>query len=168
MGKESALCAAFFPRARLKTSAWAWAPGFGVPPSGGFGAGPPKGGTPNQIFKTRSKRFLDHLSHRRSLPGVCGSAPRSTKLRAERGRLKSCKDDERIAQAQRGTSAGLGKRHKMIPSLFSNLVWRARARQTRLEKREIGYGVAFTQGGGLGGLALGYYLAAPPGAPEAT
>ncbi|HZR20594.1 MAG TPA: hypothetical protein VFE51_25150 [Verrucomicrobiae bacterium] len=97
-----------------------------------------------------------------------GDGDRSTKLRAERGRLKSCKDDEKIAQAQRGTSAGLGKRHKMIPFLFSNLVWRARARQTRLEKRKIGYGWRFTQGGGLGGLALGYYLAAPPGAPEAT
>ncbi|HZR21263.1 MAG TPA: hypothetical protein VFE51_28540 [Verrucomicrobiae bacterium] len=56
----------------------------------------------------------------------------------------------------------------MISSLFSNLVWRAQARQTRLEKSEIGCGVAFTQGGGLSGLALGYYLAAPPGAPEAT
>jgi hypothetical protein len=56
----------------------------------------------------------------------------------------------------------------MIPSLFSNLVWRAQARQTRLEKREIGLGCRFTQGGGLGGLALGYYHAAPGGAPEAT
>src|SRR5581483_5845092 len=109
---------------------------------------------------------LQFVRHRRLAPTA--HAHRSTKLRAERGRLRSCKDDEKIAQAQRGTSAGLGKRHKMIPSLFPNLVWRAGARQARLEKREIGYGVAFTQGGGLGGLALGYYLAAPPGAPEAT
>jgi len=29
-------------------------------------------------------------------------------------------------------------------------------------------GRLFTQGGGLGGLALGYYLAAPGGAPEAA
>jgi hypothetical protein len=29
-------------------------------------------------------------------------------------------------------------------------------------------GVAFTQGGGLGGLSLGYYQAAPRGAPEAA
>ena len=56
-------------------------------------------------------------------PVPVADVSRSTKLRAERGRLKSCKDDERIAQAQRGTSAGLG---------------------------------------------LGYYLAAPSGAPEAT
>jgi len=44
----------------------------------------------------------------------------------------------------------------MIASLFSNLVWRFRARQTRLEKREVGCGERFTQGGGRGGLALGY------------
>jgi hypothetical protein len=48
-------------------------------------------------------------------------AERSAKTRAERARLKSCKDDAIIAQ-----------------------------------------------GGGLGGLALGYYHAAPHGAPEAT
>ena len=90
------------------------------------------------------------------------------RMRAERARLKSCKDDAIIAQGKRGMSAALGKRHKMIPSLFSNLVWRARTRQTRLEKREVGLRWRFTQGGGLGGLALGYYLAAPHGAPEAT
>jgi hypothetical protein len=55
----------------------------------------------------------------------------------------------------------------MISSLFSNLVWRACARQTRLEKREVGLGWCFTQGGGRGGLALGYYLAALIRAPEA-
>jgi len=31
------------------------------------------------------------------------------------------------------------------------------------EKGEAGYRVVATQGGGLGGLALGYYRAAPPG-----
>jgi len=46
-------------RACLKTSAWAWTPEFGVPPSGGFGAGPPKGGTPNRILKhaLKSSRY---------------------------------------------------------------------------------------------------------------
>jgi hypothetical protein len=72
---------------------------------------------------------------------------RSPKIRAERGRLKSGKDDVIIAQVKRGTSAALGKRHKMNPSLFSNLIWRAVARQIRLEKRETGCGWRFTQGG---------------------
>jgi|SRR5581483_3705440 len=74
------------------------------------------------------------------------SRHRSPKLRGERGRLKSYKDDEKIAQAQRDTSAGLGNRHKMVSSLFSNLVWRAQARQTRLEKREVGWWVAVYPG----------------------
>ena len=43
------------------------------------------------------------------------------KMRAERVQLKSCKDDEIIARGKRGTSAALGKRHKMIPSLFLSL-----------------------------------------------
>jgi hypothetical protein len=81
---------------------------------------------------------------------------RSPKTRGERAQLKSCKDDEIIAQGNPERIRGaLGKRHKMISSLFSNLVWRTGARQTRLEKKEIGCGVAFTQGGGLSGLALG-------------
>ena len=41
------------------------------------------------------------------------------------------------------------------------------ARQTGRKKRGW-VGRLFTQGGGLGGLALGYYLAAPGGAPEAA
>ena len=53
----------------------------------------------------------------------------------------------------------------MISSLFPIWFGAPQARQTRLEKREIGCGVAFTQGGGRppssdygvasGGLALG-------------
>ena len=89
-------------------------------------------------------------------------------MRAERAQLKSCKDDERIAQGKRGTSAALGDEPKMISLFFSIWFGAPGARQTRLEKREIGCMVAFTQGGGLGGLALGYYHAAPRGAPEAT
>ena len=89
-------------------------------------------------------------------------------MRAERAQLKSCKDDKTIAQGKRGTSAALGYEPKMISLFFPIWFGAPGARQTRLEKREIGCGVAFTQGGGLGGLALGYYLAAPRGAPEAT
>jgi len=92
----------------------------------------------------------------------------STKLRAERGRLESYKDDEKIAQAQRDTSAGLGKRHKMIPSLFSNLVWRAQARQSRLEKREIGWWVAVYPGRRPRRPGPGLLSCRPSGAPEAT
>ena len=36
-------------------------------------------------------------------------------------------------------------------------------RRAKQEKGEGGYGVAYTQGGDLGGLALGYYHAAPSG-----
>jgi len=50
---------------------------------------------------------------------------RSPKARAEQAELKSCKDDKITAQGQRGTSAALGMRHKMIRSLVSNRVWRA-------------------------------------------
>jgi len=56
--------------------------------------------------------------------GVAGP-DRSPKARAERAELKSCKDDKITAQGKRGTSAALGKRHRMIPSLVSNRVWRA-------------------------------------------
>ena len=49
----------------------------------------------------------------------------SPNARAERAELKSCKDDKITAQGKRGTSAALGKRHKMIRSLVSNRVWRA-------------------------------------------
>ena len=60
-----------------------------------------------------------------------------------------------IAQGQRGTSAALGERYEMISSLFSNLVWRAGA-PNQIGKKRGWVGARFTQGGGLGGLALGY------------
>ena len=68
----------------------------------------------------------------------------------------------------------------MNRSLFFEVWFSATtARKTKLQKGgEMFGGVAFTQGGGLptssdyvvasGGLALGYYLAAPGGAPEAA
>ena len=37
--------------------------------------------------------------------------------------LKSRRDDMKVAQGKRGTSAALGKRQKMFSPLFSNLVW---------------------------------------------
>jgi hypothetical protein len=64
-----------------------------------------------------------------------------------------------IAQGKR--SAALGSGRKMIPSFFPSgvaLLWRPKPEG----KKRLGGGL-FTQGGGLGGLALGYYLSAPPG-----
>jgi len=64
-----------------------------------------------------------------------------------------------IAQGKR--SAALGSGRKMIPSFFPSGL--ARQRRAKPEgKKEAGWGL-FTQGGGLGGVALGYYLSAPPG-----
>jgi hypothetical protein len=67
-----------------------------------------------------------------------------------------------IAQGQRRTSAALGygaEGHPLPFFWFGALTgWRAKP-----EEGEGGYGVASTQGGGLGGLAPGYYLAAPLG-----
>jgi len=40
------------------------------------------------------------------------------------------------AQGKAAEAAALGKRHPTPISLFSTLVWRARRRQTRVEKRE--------------------------------
>jgi len=68
-----------------------------------------------------------------------------------------------VAQGQRGTSAALGPERKMICSPFSGFGAPAGRRAANPEKGEAGYGVASTQGGGLGGLALGYYHAAPVG-----
>ena len=67
-------------------------------------------------------------------------AERSPKMRAERAQLKSCKDDERIAQGKRGTSAALGYEPKMISLLFPIWFGAPGARQTRLEKERLGVG----------------------------
>ena len=93
---------------------------------------------------------------------------RSAETRAERGKAKFWRrDDMIIVQGNRGTSGGLGRRHKMIGSLFSNLVWR-RSGPNQIGKKRDWLWVGFTRGGGLGGLAPGYQQAAPSGAPEAT
>ncbi len=96
-----------------------------------------------------------------------GDGDRSPRKQPERARLKSCKDDTTIARGKRGTSAALGYEPKMISLFFPIGFGAPGARQTRLEKREIGCVVAFTQGGGLGGLAPGWYYAALVRAPEA-
>jgi len=85
-------------------------------------------------------------------------------MRAERAKLKSRRDDRILAQGKR--SAALGYEPKMISFLFSfrGLARRRRARPLK-EKRKAG-GTVFTQECGLGGLALGYFLAAPPGRPN--
>ncbi len=115
---------------------------------------------PNFYRTERAARVFIQLGHPQRPVGEHPGSPRTP---AERARLKSCKDDTTIARGKRGTSAALGRRYKMILSPFSNRVWRAGARQTRLEKGEVGLGWRFTRGGGLGGLAPGYYQAAPPG-----
>ena len=53
-------------------------------------------------------------------------------MRAERAKLKSCKDDETIAQGKRSAALGYGR--KMIPS-FSLTVLRASGAQNRKGKR---------------------------------
>ena len=64
-----------------------------------------------------------------------------------------------LAQGQRGTSAALGSERKMI----APFCWfGAPAGGAKPEKGKV-VGVGVTQGGSLGGLALGYYHAAPSG-----
>jgi hypothetical protein len=72
--------------------------------------------------------------------------------------MKSRRDDLMIAQGKRGAALGCGL--EMISSFL--LPGLARTRQTRKKKRGLGWG-QITQGGGLDGLALGYYHAALPG-----
>jgi hypothetical protein len=58
-------------------------------------------------------------------------------MRAERAKLKSCKDDEMIAQGERSAALGCGR--KMIPSFFPSGV--ARQRRAKPEgKKEVGWG----------------------------
>jgi hypothetical protein len=55
----------------------------------------------------------------------------------------------------------------MIPSLFSNLVWRARGAPSQIgKKRGWVWGGVLPRAAASAAL-LGYYLAAPRGAPEA-
>src|SRR5690348_11819386 len=70
---------------------------------------------------------------------------RSPEMRAERAKPESRKDDMKVGQGQRGTSAALGERYKMISSLFSNLVWRAGA-PNQIGKRRGWVGVAVYPG----------------------
>ncbi len=115
---------------------------------------------PNFYRTERAARVFIQLGHPQRRVGEHPCSPRT---QPEQARLKSCKDDKTIARGKRGTSAALGKRHEMILSPFSNRLWRAGARQTRLEKGEVGLGWRSTRGGGLGGLAPGWYEAAPAG-----
>jgi len=96
-------------------------------------------------------------------------------MRAERVKPKSRRDDLRVAQGKRGTSAALGYGRKMIFSRFlkSDFAPKVFGAKSDFKKREIWYGVGLTQGGGppalrSGGSCPGYYHAAPRGAPEAT
>ena len=82
----------------------------------------------------------------------------------ERAKAKSRLEDERIVQDKRSAVLGFGR--EMITSLFLLFglagCWPAKPNS---KKRGGGGFVAFTQGGGLGGLALGYSYAAPLGLP---
>jgi len=91
------------------------------------------------------------LGRQRRLPPLA-HPERSPIMRAERAKLKSCKDDETIAQGKRSAALGYGR--KMIPS-FPLRFLRASGAQNRKGKRGWVGGGSFTQGGGLGGLALG-------------
>src|SRR5262249_15506449 len=71
---------------------------------------------------------------------------RSPTTRAERAKLKSCKDDTIVAQGKRGTSAALGNGQKMILSPFSNLVWRAPGTPNQIGKRRAWVWGAFYPG----------------------
>jgi hypothetical protein len=101
---------------------------------------------------------------------AASEADRSALTRAERAKLKSQRDDMIIAPGKQSAARGYGR--KMISSFFPSGLARLQARQTRRKKRGW-VGGLFTPGGGLppssdygeasGGLARGYYLAAPPG-----
>lgn len=64
-----------------------------------------------------------------------------------------------IAPGKQRAARGHGR--KMIFSFFLSGLARERAKPERKKRGCVGW--LFTQGGGHGGLALGYYLAAPPG-----
>ena len=64
-------------------------------------------------------------------PAAVAEGGRSATMRARRAKLKSCRDDNIVAQGQRGTSAALGSERKMICSPFSGL---ARQPATTREK----------------------------------
>ena len=72
-----------------------------------------------------------------------------TEMRAERAKPKSRRDDLRVAQGKRGTSAALGYGRKMIFSRFlkSDFAPKVFGAKSDFKKREIWYGVGLTQGG---------------------
>ena len=60
------------------------------------------------------------MNHPRHNPAASVGAPLSgVGMRAQRAKLKSCKDDETIARGKRGTSAAPGCQCKMITFPFS-------------------------------------------------
>jgi len=64
------------------------------------------------------------------------SLERSPIMRAERAKLKSCRDDMPIAQGKRSAALGYGR--KMIPSFFSS-GWAQQKRAQPEEKKEVGW-----------------------------
>jgi len=93
--------------------------------------------------------------------GIAGP-DRSLMMRAERAKLKSCRDDMILAQGQRGTSAALGSEREMIPSPFSGLArWPAGAPNQK--KGRVSVGGLLPRAAASAAMLLGYYHAAPLG-----
>jgi hypothetical protein len=61
----------------------------------------------------------------------------------------------------------LGDQWRRVGDPYRSPEMRAERAKPDWKKERLGW-VRFTQGGGLGGLALGYYHTAPRGAPEAV
>jgi hypothetical protein len=72
-----------------------------------------------------------------AFPAAVGEAQRSPIMRAERAKLKSCKDDEIIAQGKRSAALGYGR--KMIPS-FSPSGFARLGRAKPEGEKEVGWG----------------------------
>ena len=75
--------------------------------------------------------------------------------------LKSRRDDMKIAQGKRGTSAALGCGPKMFLSLFSFRVWGALRGRPEKKKERLG-GVAFVLPRATASAALPWAILRPP------
>ena len=78
-----------------------------------------------------------------------------------RSMLKSRRDGMKIAQGKRGTSAAVGERQKQKPLPVSR--FGAPLGAPNLDTGRLSGGVLYPGRQSLRSLALGYYLAAPPG-----
>src|SRR6266404_2185397 len=81
-------------------------------------------------------------------------------MRAKRAQTQALEGRQIIASGKRSAARGYGPKNDFL--FFSFWFGAPGARQTRRKKRAW-VGGFFTPGGGLGGLARGYYLTAPSG-----